>query len=144
VISGHFGLNFVLPMPVVRAFLHLPGLSTDFVAIDFLVDTGSTHTCLHPQDAKIRVGLDPALLANPARWDRRHPNNGMGGVATYYVWPAVYHFEHDDGTVRQITHEIDIAQPTATNSTLPSLLGMDVLRQFRVSVDYVSQQVLLH
>jgi hypothetical protein len=47
----------------------------DFVPIDFLLDTGSTNTCLHPSE--------------------------------------------------------------------PSLLGMDILRQFRVSVDYVGLHVSL-
>ena len=142
-ISGRFGLNFVIPMPVIRAMIHLPGLTQDFVAIDFLVDTGSTHTHLHPRDAKIAAGIDPAMLADPARWSQQRNSNGIGGFARAYVWPAVYHFEHDDGTIRQITHEIEIAQPSTTNAMLPSLLGMDVLRQFRVMVDYVGQQVAL-
>ena len=130
-------------MPVVRVALYLPGITRDFVAFDFLIDTGSTHTCLHPQDAKIRIGIDPAALADASQWPDRRSNNGIGGSAAYYVWPAVYHFIHDDGSIRQITHEIDIAQPTATNAMLPSLLGMDILRQFRVSVDFVGDQIIL-
>jgi predicted aspartyl protease len=143
VISGRFGLNFVLPMPVVRATLQLPGLTQDFVAVDFLVDTGATSSCLHPRDAKIGLGIDPAMLADSSRWPSRRRSNGIGGMATSYVWPAVFQFEHDDGSMQQVTHEIDIAQPSASNATLPSLLGMNVLRRFRVMVDYVGQQVIL-
>jgi hypothetical protein len=131
-------------MPVVRAAVHLPGITEDFVAVDFLVDTGSTHSCLHPQDAKVRVGIEPSALVDTSRWPRQQSTNGVGGSAIYYVWPAVYHFEHDDGTIRQITQEIEIAQPTTTNATLPSLLGMDILRRFRLSVNYVGGTVVLY
>ena len=142
-IRGHFGLNFVLPMPVVRAYVLLPDLTTEFVAIDFLLDTGATHSCLHPQDVKLRLAIDAARLADSRKWPKLVSTTGIGGTAMGYAWPAVYQFVHDDGRVRQITHEIEIAQPSATNSTLPSLLGMDILRQFRVSVDYVGLQVTL-
>jgi hypothetical protein len=60
-----------------------------------------------------------------------------------YVWPATFQFQHDDGRVRQITHEIEIARPSATNAMLPSLLGMDILRQFQVHMDYVGLQLTL-
>jgi hypothetical protein len=43
-------------MPVVRVSIHLPGITTGFVAVESLLDTGATDTCLHPQDAIIKVG----------------------------------------------------------------------------------------
>lgn len=142
-ISGHFGLNFVLPMPVIRAYVLLPGLTTDYAPIDFLLDTGSTHTCVHPHDAKMRLQIDPSRLADPRQWPRLLSTTGIGGTAVGYAWPAVYQFVHDDGSVRQIRPQIEIARPNATNATLPSLLGMNILRQFRVFVDYVGLQVTL-
>lgn len=80
-ISGHFGLNFVLPMPVVRVSLHLPRITKDFVAIDFLLDTGATSTCLHPQDAMTKVGISMGALSRPDAWRQRAPMPGIGGYA---------------------------------------------------------------
>ena len=130
-------------MPVVRVSLHLPGLTTDFVAVDFLVDTGATDTYLHPLDAKIKLGIAPTVLANPQLWPQRRATNGIGGRVTCYVHPAIYVFHHDDGRIQQITHEIEIAAPTLHNATLPSLLGIDLLRHFKVSMDYASQRLTL-
>lgn len=144
-ISGRFGLDFVLPMPMVRVSVHVPGVTLDFVAIDFLLDTGSVSTCLHPDDAKFGLGIDPAVLADASQWRNRRSLRSIGGTATYYVCDAFYLFHQDDGAVaRQILSEIEIAQPSASNSRLPSLLGMDGLRHFRVSMDYVGQRLVLH
>ena len=142
-ISGYFGLGLSRAMPAVRVSLHLPGITRDFEAIDFLLDTGATDTCLHPQDAKIKIGIDPATLANPQSWPNQRSINGVGGRATYYIQPAVYAFHHDDGFVQQLTREIHIARPTATNATLPSFLGIDMLRYFKVSMDYAGQRLVL-
>jgi hypothetical protein len=142
-ITGSFGLNFSRAMPVVRVSLHLPGITQDFTAIDFLVDTGATDTYLHPQDAMIKVGISPMILRDPRRWPNQLATNGVGGRVTCYVQPAVYVFHHDDGREQQITHEIHIAPLTLTNATLPSLFGIDLLRHFRLSMDYVGQRLVL-
>jgi hypothetical protein len=142
-ISGHFGLNFVLPLPVVRVSLHLPRITKDFVAIDFLLDTGATNTCLHPQDAMTKVGIPMGTLSRPDRWHQRMRMPGIGGSPEYYIWPAIYGFDHDDGHFQQLSGEIRIAPLPATNPSLPSLLGWDVLRYFRVDVDFAGQQVVL-
>ena len=130
-------------MPVIRASLHLPGITQDFVAIDFLVDTGATESYLHPQDAKVRVGIDPSMLAEPQRWPDRQVTNGIGGTVICYVRPAIFLFHHDDGQEQQITHEISIVPPTPANSVLPSILGMDVLSHFILSMDYVGLRLVL-
>ena len=64
-------------------------------------------------------------------------------MTTCYVQPAVYLFRHNDGAVQQLTREIQVALPTATNQSLPSLLGMDILRHFRLSMDYLEQRLVL-
>ena len=142
-ISGHFGLNFARPMPVVRASLHLPGITSSFVALDFLLDTGATSTCLHPQDAIVRVGISPAALATPHLWPSVTSSQGIGGPAGYYSHPAVYAFRHDDGTWQQIDEEICIAQPSPTNAVLPSLLGWNLLQHFKITIDWATQRVSL-
>ncbi|MGE3268944.1 MAG: hypothetical protein AB7P40_09370 [Chloroflexota bacterium] len=45
--------------------------------------------------------------------------------------------------MQQITQEIEIAAPTPYNALLPSLLGIDLLRHFKVSMDYASQRLIL-
>lgn len=118
--------------------------TSGFVSIDFLVDTGATDSLIHPQDAKIKIGIDSSLLGDPAQWPNHEPTDGVGGQATCYVEPAVFLFHHDNGqAARQITHEIRIVPPTATNDTLPSLLGMDILSQFKLTVDYVGLNLTL-
>ncbi len=130
-------------MPVVRVSLHIPRITADFVPINFLVDTGATDTYLHPQDAKTEIGIDPARLADPRQWLTKRATNGLGGRVACYVEPAVYLFFHDDGQTRQITHEIHIVPPTVSNAVLPSLLGLDILRHFKVSMDYAGQRLIL-
>lgn len=130
-------------MPVVRVSLHLPGITTDFVAIDFLVDTGATDTYLHPLDALTRIGIEPAVLAAPQRWSQRRTTHGIGGNVICYVHPAVYVFHHDDGHTQQVTQEIEIATLTSESSKLPFLLGVDILRYFKLSMDSASQRLAL-
>lgn len=142
-ISGGFGFDFIVPMPMIRVSINLLGITTDFVALDFLLDTGSTNTCLHPRDATVNLGLPWEMLTNQSAWSRRAVTAGIAGVATYFVQPAVYLFHHDDGKVQQLARDIQVAVPTTSNERLPSLLGMDILRNFRLSMDYLEQRLVL-
>ena len=118
--------------------------TSEFVSIDFLVDTGATDSLLHPQDAKVKIGIEPPLLGDPAQWPNHEPTNGVGGQAICYGEPAVFLFHHENGQpARQLTHEIRVVPPTATNDNLPSLLGMDILSQFKLTVDYVGLKLTL-
>lgn len=67
----------------------------------------------------------------------------MGGAAGYYIHPATYLFRHDDGTPQQIDDEIYIAQPHAANTVLPSLLGWNVLKPFKLTFDWATQRIAL-
>ncbi len=142
-ITGYFGLGFILTMPAVRVAIHLPGVIWDFVDVEFMVDTGTTNTCLHPLDAMTKLRIDRAALLDPSKWAAPHPIDGIGGRDNYYPHEAVYVFTHDDGSEQRLTRNIYIARPTAANSKLPSLLGMDILRYFQVSVDHAGGKVTL-
>lgn len=83
------------------------------------------------------------MLANPAASPTQETTNGIGGSVRCSVQPAVYVFHHDDGRNQRIIDDIRIVPPTTGNATLPSLLGMDILRHFRLSVDYVGLRVVL-
>jgi hypothetical protein len=91
----------------------------------------------------IRVGIDPVALAEPRLWHDREPIPGIGGAVEYYICSAVYVFHLDDGHMQRYDGEIRVAQPAAANSGLPSSLGWDVLRYFRIDLDIVDQQVTL-
>jgi hypothetical protein len=64
-------------------------------------------------------------------------------MATSYVHPAIYTFAHDDGHLQTIDGHVCIVQPTPTNHDIPSLLGWDVLRRFRIELDYIEGRVAL-
>jgi hypothetical protein len=129
--------------PVIQVSLHLPGLTPGFVTLDFLVDTGSTHTCVHPEDAKGRLGISDSMLSSSLLWPSLRGSHGVGGTAMSYVHPAVYGFRHDDGRFQQFHDEVHIAAPTRANERFPSLLGWDILRYFRLELDYIEQRVTL-
>ena len=143
-ISGYFDPNYSGPLPMVRVGLFLPQITSSWVPIDFLLDTGADATVLHPQDALFRVGIDPTTLDRPDLWPNRQPMGGVGGAGECYIHPAHYAFRHDDGRLQTLSREICIARPDNANQTLESLLGWDVLQQFRVSLDWPGHRIELH
>jgi len=58
------------PRPMIRVLLYLPGISTRWAPVDFLLDTGAGTSVVHPLDATTRLGIDS--------WDR--DNDQMRGV----------------------------------------------------------------
>jgi hypothetical protein len=109
-----------------------------------LLDSGASTTCLHPQDAVLRLQIDPARLASPRDWPDQRSHTGIGGASTYYRHPIRYAFLHDDGQWRELpTGEISIAQLKADNQALPSLLGWDVLQNFVVVLDWPNRRITL-
>ena len=130
-------------MPKIQASLHLPGITSGFVTLDFLVDSGASDSCIHPQDARGRLGISDSMLSSSRLWPSIRSTRGVGGSSMSYRHPAVYGFLHDDGNLQQIEGDIDVAQPTPANATFPSLLGWDILRYFRIELDYVGLSVTL-
>ena len=73
----------------------------------------------------------------------RHSLAGITGSEEYYVVPAHYIFAHLDGTPEVIEGEIRIADLAPGNVAIPSVLGWDILSQFRVILDRRRGEVLL-
>ncbi len=141
-IQGFFDPHSTRPVPKVRVSLFLPGISTDDAHVDFLLDTGASTTCLHPRDARA-VGISAARLLLPDRWPRQRSAAGIGGSSLYYLVPAHYAFEHDNGQWEIHEGEILVAQLQPANERLPSLLGWNILQRFRITAEWASRQITL-
>jgi hypothetical protein len=143
-IHGFFDLSYRPPLPKVLVGLVLPYRSETFMPIEFVIDTGASATCLHPRDARQRLRFtreDFTDLPRIAREDRSLA--GITAAAVYYTTPARYIMADDGGTPQVIDAEIRIAEPSAGNQELPSVLGWDILERFRIVLDRGTGEVLL-
>jgi len=98
--------------------------------ITLLVDTGASLSVLHPGDA-LRLGVDPAQIADDPRSEFA---SGVGGSTRVVITTMLLDFAEDVARERPYRHPMGIAGPTPSNATLPSILGMDFLRHFRLTV----------
>ena len=115
--------------PFVECRIRFPRLEL-LAEVPFLVDTGSTLTCLHTRDAG-RIGIPHQLLEAPGQMF------GIGGVSRYFQEPA--HLMFDDAD-RNFSYgyriAVQIADPAAAASiAVPSLLGWDVLGRWGIDCD---------
>ena len=117
--------------PYLQGYIDFPRLGiTD--EIEFLIDTGSYSTALHPEDVD-RLGIDYRRLNPVSRTYAR----GIGGGMGYYAEPAVVMFPDRDGTPRFCELEVHICEPSDHPSLrrLPALLGRDFLNRCSLFLD---------
>ena len=141
-IRGHFGYSYTWPMPRIWVAVSLPGISEDWTPVEFLIDTGATSTILNPADA-FNMRISRERLGDLTRWPQHQTAAGVGGSVINYVHPARYLFLREDDTAFSSSQNILIARLTADNENLPSLLGWDILRHFRLCTDVRTGEVLL-
>jgi hypothetical protein len=144
VIRGFFDDRSGSPLAGAWVGLVLPERSAGFVPVRFVIDTGAAASAVHPADARRSLqftGADFEALPRIAR--EVHALVGITGASTYYVVPAHYILGRDDGTAFVIDGEIRIAQPVPGNQDIPSVLGWDILRHFRILLDQRTGEVLL-
>lgn len=143
-IPGYFDLvSPTWPVPMMRVMLYVPGISKAWAAVDFLLDTGAGTTCVHPRDATARLGIGDAALRKSSLWPVQRGSHGVGGGSTDYVVPAIYALRRDDGGWDTHQDELAIAKPMPANQTLPSLLGWDILRHYRLVTDWHARLIRL-
>jgi hypothetical protein len=128
---------------MVRVLLYIPGLTRRWAAVDFLLDTGASTSCVHPRDATARLGIDAITLRTPSAWARQHQSQGVGGSATDFIVTAHYALRRDDGGWDTYQDDLAIARSTLANQTLPSLLGWDILQHYRIVADWHAGSVRL-
>jgi predicted aspartyl protease len=135
-IRGYFNVvRYERPLPRIEIDLSLPRISPFPATIDFLIDTGATSSTIHPGDMLARFRLTRGELTSTDRWPRHKMGLGVGGRVLDYIELARLRFQRENGTVLTLEQDILIAQLTSDNEELPSLLGWDVLRHFRVTLD---------
>lgn len=136
-IAGH---GRVSPKPTVRALVSLP--PGRLVEVMFLIDTGADCTMLNPRDtAKV---LAPGSELD---WDNDPSLRSVRGVTAggrrVITRNGTIVFADDQvGPVGQRDVRFFLAEP-ATDAGLPSLLGRDVLEDFRLTVSTRESRVTL-
>ena len=122
------GILEAVARPYVRCRLALPRFGI-VARTMFLVDTGADATYLHPRDG-LDIGIPFDLLEGSVT------SRGIGGRATYFPEPAILLFS--DHAVQQrygYRINVNIARPGDVGDRLPSLLGRNVIRRWRMDYD---------
>ena len=136
---GHLPLP---AMPLIPATITIPRLSVSRT-LHLLVDTGADVTSLHLRDAVQMLGLHGIRQLRG-----RAACQGVGGSAEYFTEPALIVFLHDDGRPQGFQVDLRIAklasapEEVALQLRLPSILGRDVISQFRMLLDYATNQLV--
>lgn len=130
-------------MPVVRVTVSIEGFKESAGGIDFVIDTGAQFTTVQPSDAYLWAEIPEDQLSDPAMWPTTTHGRGIGGLGAFFPMPASYRFQHESGRIETIVGTIYVAQLTPDNINMPSLMGWDILRHFRVSLNYAAREVRL-
>lgn len=114
--------------PFLRGDVLLPRFGVQ-VVVDFLVDTGADVTCLHPKDS-IPARVPFGRLGNLAS------SRGIGGQSAYFIEQAVVSFRDASGRpIYEYDVNLHVGKPEDVSDRIPSLLGQDVLKRWRLVHD---------
>jgi len=124
-LAGRFGDT--TGRPYIEAFVWIPSLRI-MGAVSFLVDTGADSTVLMQLDAaRLRVDF--------TRLKKTRINTGIGGNSTDWIVPATLLFSEPRVKMYGYDITLTIAQPKLELETCPSLLGRDILNNWRMVYD---------
>ena len=132
VINGYFGEQ---GRPLVNVGVQLPGTLRKIRSVSFLVDTGADRTLLSYEDAH-RLRVSYANRGNPVRC------SGVGGPVGVFPERAVLIFKGTVGRLLMLELEIGILQRVPDAESIPSLLGRDLLDEFRLVVDRRAEELM--
>ena len=134
------GFGHAPSVSVLNSLPELPGISA---FIQFLIDSGADTSAIHPRDAERALGVNFNVVRTALPDARIERSLGIGGEAEYLVTTAHYAFVHDDGHWEEIAQPIRFARPTTTNRPIPSIIGWDILENFRLTLDWHASLVSL-
>ena len=110
--------------PHVSAHVEIPRLNIRDT-IPLLVDTGADTTCIHPKDGT-------QLLIPYQMLNRPTTVRGVAGSSQRYLENAVFSFRDSLGNpVYRYRVTVRIGKPEDVDQRLPSLLGQDILQNWR-------------
>lgn len=130
-ISGFFDSQYRFPYVWVR--LSIVGGPADRL-VPFVIDTGASTTVVHAHDALHHLGLSEKEL-EPKTWEPSEwrLTSGIGGITVCRMVEASYAFTVEGGSREVITGAVELG--SRDSEELPSLLGWDVLRHFRLDLN---------
>lgn len=123
-LKGRFGDT--TGRPFIEARIVLPQQKA-FGNVSFVLDTGADRSLLMPLDAQ-RCNID---------WDqleRTESSSGIGGQLEHYVESAIVAFTSGE-ELYLYSIELGISPPSVEIMKLPSLLGRDIIDQWRITYD---------
>jgi hypothetical protein len=120
-LRGRFGDTTGRPYLEGRLILPRLGVRGD---ISFIVDTGADRSLLMPLDG-IRMGINYAGLTGNVE------SIGIGGVTHNFEEEAIVIFA-DPRNIYIYLIDLEIAAPTSEIERIPTLLGRDILDQWRM------------
>jgi hypothetical protein len=123
-LEGRFGDT--TGAPYIEARVAIPRLSLRG-SISLLVDTGADASVFMPADSR-RLGINFGALRNPVT------SEGIGGAAKGFNEYIVLSFS-DRRYIYSYVLDVEISAPSTHNYKFPSLLGRDVLGQWRFLMD---------
>ena|SRR3972149_346273 len=124
-LTGRFGDT--TRRPYIEGRLIFPRLNIR-ANISFCVDTGADRSLLLPSDG-VRLGLDYAALSG------NQESVGVGGLCRNFTEQAALVFTDPGRYLYVYVLSLAIRPPGADIMDLPSLLGRDILNQWRMRYD---------
>jgi len=116
--------------PYVAASVSVPRLGRRRL-VTFLVDTGADVTVIHAQD-QAALGIDAARDLSVRSSIQL---GGIGGTSTPFVENCEFRFIHEDGVRQTLSVPAYFPVLTVVNEPYESLLGRDVLENFRLTFE---------
>ena len=124
--------------PYIVAVVSVPRLGRS-AQIPFLVDTGADVTVIHADDQeRLRIAPHRDLTTSSSRL-----LGGIGGHTTPFVEDCELQFDHVDGTLEVIQIPVYFDLPSDENRTYRSLLGRDVIENFRLIFEQRGRLIVL-
>lgn len=124
-------------MPILNGYIKV-GRPNIEGSVSFMVDTGANKTVLMPKDA-LKLGVDFSQLGTPGK------AGGVGAPAKIHIAAATVSLRDDDD--EWVDHFIDLGivepDPEGGNKDMPSLLGRDIINDYRMIFDAQSLRIQL-